>query len=216
MIALIAFVASQAVPTSDINAGLQAALSRTESIANQTFDCMDNAIPEALQSHILDATPQLIVDSGLETCQQLKKDYFAALTGAGSVISKPDAQRMTDEWFSDVRKAYVENAEKVLTAPDLAESRVKTVLVQWRKCVVGKAVDWSRLQDEAATVGQASVTACNSFDRGVRNSLSYFYRSKGLPAAQAPKHAEKLENEMREIATETVISERAKALPRQP
>lgn len=131
-----------------------------------------------------------------------------------SPITTTTAQKMADHWFRGLGEVYTKHIDETLAKPELAEVRTDYVLAKWRACVTDKASDWSRLTDDASSVAQAAVTACESFMPYVRSALGYGLRSKGLPASKSGEMANGLRPTMKEVAVSKVISERAKRLPK--
>lgn len=167
-------------------------------LIEQTSDCMDAQVRDLVQKHALDANPEMIVDSALIQCGHMKARF-------------PDPT-LADRYFESLRKLYVENVDSGLAEPELAQARSKFVIAAWRTCVTNKAADWSRLNDDAATVAKAAVTSCEALRSNVQTAIGYEFRSKGLKASAAREIADNLTATMTDVATETVISQRAKRL----
>jgi hypothetical protein len=121
---------------------------------------------------------------------------------------------LAEKAFQDLRKAYVRHIGEVMAKSDFAQARSNIAIARWRKCVTEKAAGWSRLQDDASTVGKAAVTACETMWPSVQRVLGYVYQSKGLSPSGASDVSGSLHDTMKDVATETVISERAKRLPK--
>jgi hypothetical protein len=211
---LIAIAALQATDVADAKRQLDAALARSEQISNQAFQCMDAGIKSQLKEHISDATPEGVVDAALVSCAHLKKAYAAAVTSPGGHISATTAQELADDWFEGLRRTYMKHVDDSLAKPELAKPRVNITLLQWRKCVTDKATAWSRLADEASTVGKAAVTSCSAYRGHVQAAMRYELRSSKLPESGAVEIVDSLDGKMIDVAVATVISERAKRLPR--
>lgn len=211
---LVALLALQGSDLTEHKRNLDALMARSESIMEQSFDCMDREVKKQGMAQLSDATPSTVVDGALGACSHLKNQYLDALIAPGSPIARTEAQKIADGWFNDLRETYIKHVEQLMVKPEIAEARVKVVISQWRKCITDNATDWSRLQDEAATVGQAAVTACNDFRPKLTVAIGYQLQSKGLPAGQANVMADRLHGDMKDIATQVVISERAKRLPK--
>jgi len=175
---------------------------------------MDSQTKLQLKAHMIDATPAVIVDGALASCHHLKQDYADAVTSPDVYISTVAGQKLANDWFQGLRDVYINHVDKWLSSPEFAETRAKVIAMQWRKCVTDKATDWSRLRDEASTVGQAAATSCRNYRQNLQTALTYQFRSAGVAASGATEIADKLDGQMKDVATEVVISERAKRLPR--
>ena len=211
-LAAIFLLASQVASSDAVKQELDQLVSRTSSITDQAFACLERETKEQMKLQIEDGSPETIVDAALATCNRFKNLYAQAATG--TYISPTKAQELAEDAFKNIREAYVAQAQKWLSDPIMAELRTKVVISRWRKCVTEKARDWSRLRDEATTVGSAAVTACASFERRVRSSFASELRAKKLPMSSANEVVEKAGETMRAVAIEAVISERAKHLPK--
>lgn len=185
----------------------------TEVVLERTMACMDEQVKAQLKSDPVAATPASIADGALAACKHLKQEYVAAVTSPDSPISAATARQMSDDSFQKFRETYLEHIDKMLAKPEVAKVRTTIALADWRKCVVGKATEWSRLSDEAATVGEAAVTECEFMWPKVEAVLAYDLRSQGLPSSAASTSSEKLHDAMRKVAVAAVVAERAKRLP---
>lgn len=193
---------------------LDAALSKSEQITDRGLACMDTEFKTELKNHIADATPELVVDAAIATCAYLKAEYAKAVVTPDNYISPAKGAELADSWLATLRATYLKHAEKSLSDPEFSDKRARLVTMMWSECIRKKAEDWSRLKDEAATVGKAAVTSCSVERTNVRRSLSYSIKAKKLPDTAADTVLEKVEAQMRDKAVETVISERAKRLPK--
>ncbi|MFL6759454.1 hypothetical protein [Sphingomonas sp.] len=214
MLVFVALLAAQSIDAATAKADLDAIMSRTENVEKQTFDCMDREVKVQAKAHLIEGTPQSLVEGALASCSYLKKEYVDAATDPHGVVSASTAQSEADGWFAKIKDIYVTQVDKWMAQPQLADANMNVVIFHWKKCVGDKAADWSRLTDEASTVAQAAVSACNSFRPYLIRAVGYEYRSKGLRAADAGEVAEKLQADMKEYAVQVIISERAKRLPK--
>lgn len=193
---------------------LDAALSNSEQITDRAIECMDAGFKAELKTHIIDATPELVVDAAIASCAHLKAEYAKAVVTPDTYISSEKGAELADDWLATLRETYLKHAEKSLSDPEFSDKRARLVTMMWSDCIRKKAVDWSRLKDEAATIGKAAVTSCSSERANLRRALSYSLRAKKLPDSAADTVLEKVEAQMQDKAVETVISERAKRLPK--
>jgi hypothetical protein len=201
---------TQAASASPAASALQATVSRTEAVMNQTFTCMDTQAKEQLKAQILDATPESVVEAALNDCAQYRQAYETA--AANQYISQGKASELADNWFVSLKEAYIPVVERWLRDPVIAESRTKVGVGEWRKCVTDKATDWSRTQDEAATVARAAVTSCASFRPKVQAIVAYELRTKNLPRDGVATVMASIDSALNDVAVQTVVSERAKRL----
>jgi hypothetical protein len=160
----------------------------------------------------------LIVDSALASCKHLKNEYVVALNLSDAGISAASLDKLSDTWISEIRTVYIKHVDELLTSSKIADVRLKVISMTWTKCVVQKAKDWSLLRDDAASIAIAASTSCASYKMLLRAASIYQLRSQHLPIPTAESTAEKVIEkfaiEMKDIAIETVISERAKRLPK--
>lgn len=210
----LALLAAQATDVAGTKSQLDAILASSERVSNQAFECMDANIKIALKAHLADATPETVVDSALAACSYLKKTYAEATVSPGQYISGDKSVELADNWFNDLRAAYLKHVDASLAKPELSKPRLNITLMLWRKCVQDKAISWSRLTDDAVVVGKAAVTSCNANRSNVQNALTYDLRGAGLPTSGSTQMLEKFDSTMVDVATEVVISERAKRLPK--
>jgi hypothetical protein len=213
MIILLGFFAAQVVDETASTSAIESAITGTKHVVYQSFECMNAQTKAQLLAHRSDATPEIIVDGALESCQHLRRAYIDAVTKPGTYISPAAGQEMANEWFRSLRDDYIKHIDEQLAKPDFAETRGKLTIMEWGNCVRGKAANWSRLSDDAATIGQAAVTACRDQRQSVVGAMGYQLRSKGIPVARAEGIVDRLQMKMKDVAVETIISERAKRLP---
>jgi hypothetical protein len=212
MFVMFAWLASQAADVHPAVREMKSAIVRTEAVMDQAFTCMEREVKVQAKARIVEGTPDMIVDGALASCAHLKKLYAEAAVTPDAYIAAKDGQELAEGWFSKLREMYVKQVDGWMAKPALADARMTVVIYHWKKCVTEKASDYSRLQDEATTVGQAAVTACNTFRPNLISAIGYQFKSKGLPASRANEVAESLRGDMKEVAVQVVISERAKRL----
>jgi hypothetical protein len=212
MINALIFLAAGASDAAQAKEMLDAALAKSHEVMEQGFDCMDKNVKEQFLKQTTDATPESVVNAALAACSYLKEAYASAATT--QYITADKARELADGWFSSLRDTYLTHLQKRMIDPAFAEARRNLAISEWRKCVTDKATDWSRLQDEAQTVARAAVTACSEFRPKVQVVVTYELQSKQLPVTGAREVMDTLETTLQDVAVETVISERAKRLPR--
>lgn len=213
MLTMILLLIAQSAPAPEPKQAIEAALTASRNVSNQMFACMDKGVKAEMVAQYSTASAPSVVDAALASCAHLKRDYAAAVTDG--YISPASAQELADKWSSSLREAYVKHVDQMLLKPEISAHRAKIVTMEWTECVRGKAKDWSRLNEEAATVGRAAVTACREHVTNLRAALEYDARSRKLPVDRVGELAGSLQSRMEEIAIEVVISERANRLPKQ-
>ena len=216
MLFLALLLSAQAPAATDYGQKLDAAVARAQPVTNQIFDCMDKQTKIEMKAHMLDMTPEMVVDSALKSCGYLKPDLTRAFADPDLPISNKAGLNIADKYFVSIRDPYIKNVEDLMVRPDFAKLRMDVALMRWRKCVSEHAINWSRLKDDASTIAQAALTACNSDKQNVIISAGFVLRSKGLPAGKAAGMIDTVQDAMKDIAVEAIISERAKRLPKRP
>lgn len=191
---------------------LDTALAKSNQITDRAIECMDANIKTELMKHITDASPSLVVDGAIAACSHLKAEYAVAVTSPETYITPEKGTELADGLLAHMRDTYVAHVEKRLTEPELAEKRSQILTMMWGNCVREKAANWSRLTDEASTVGRAAVTSCSTERKNLHSALVYSMRAKKLPVTGADTIINSLESQMQDQAVETVISERARRL----
>jgi hypothetical protein len=195
--------------------GLDRALAASEQVTEEAIVCMEKETKAQLKSHIVEATPELIVDSALPSCKHFRKALIESASSLETGILPSGLEKMADNWLADLRKTYIEHVDAILAMPNISESRLRIISMKWTECVTKKAEGWSRLRDEASTVGQAAATSCASYKTYMRSASAYHFKSQKLSISPSRDITEELARNMKDIATEVVISERAKRLPKQ-
>lgn len=191
---------------------LQTTVATTSVVSDQGFDCMESKSKAQLIAQIESGTSESIVTRALQECVSFKTAYARAATN--TYIPPSKANELAEGWFVQLRSTFVEQVEKWLNVPQVAETRTAVATSNWRSCVTGKARDWSRLPDEANSVATAAVTSCASFETPLRNAMAAEFRIKKLPIGRVSDVLASSRSTMNDVAVEAVISERAKKLPR--
>jgi hypothetical protein len=212
MIAALLLLAAGTTGVAQTIEQLNATEAKAREAMDKVFACMDELVKQQFLKNALDATPHSVVDEALSACSYLKQTYASAVTT--DYIPPDKAQELADDWFKSLRDTYVAHVEKQLVDPGFADARTKVGVADWRKCITDQASEWSRLSDEAQSVARAAVTACASFRPRVQAVVTYDLRSKQLPVTGASQVMETLDKTLEDVAVETVISERAKRLPK--
>lgn len=210
MIASLIFLAAQGADATQALQDLEAMTVRAERVLDQAFTCMDQQVKEEFVQQAIDGTAQSVVDGAMSECSYLKDSYVSAVTS--EYIPPEKAKEITETAFSSLRETYVSHIEEQMIEPEMADARTKVGLSAWRECVTDKASEWSRLQDEAATVARAAISACASFKPKVQALVVYQLRSKRLGPTEAGRVIEGAEDTLEDVAVGTVISERASRL----
>jgi len=155
----------------------------------------------------------LTIDSALKSCDYLKKFYVDAITKPPSIISPDEGIKLADDFFKSLREPLLKSIDDFFIQPNFAESRSKVVVLQWRECVENKAKSWSRLTDDARTIAEAAVTACQKERQNASLAFGFQLRSKSLPSEKSEQLADNIAKKMTDVAIEKIISERAMRLP---
>lgn len=211
---LLAILAAQATDVSEITRQFNTVDASAKQVMDQAFQCMDSHIKSEIKAHISDASPAVIVDASLSSYLYLKKAYADAIALPGGLIEPAKAQELAESWFGELPKVYLNHVDESLSRPDISNVRFDYALAKWRICIDEKAKNWSRLSDEASTVGRAAVTSCSDYRINVQSTIAYVVRSKKLPESATTEALRRFDSQMADIATEVVISERAKRLPK--
>lgn len=214
MLAVLLILSSSLDDASTVKSQINSTLDSVKSIADQSFTCMDSNIKTSMKEHLEDASPDVVVDSALENCSYLKKSYFDALSNPRSFIGKEEANKLSEKWFFELRKTYVNHVDSWLIKPEFAKMRSKITLMAWKNCIQEKSKSWSRLSDDATTVGKAAVSNCSSKRYNAVQAMTYEMRSIGVVSSGATDIFRELDEKAKELAAETVILERAKRLPK--
>jgi len=214
MWAALALLASQPTDASAWKADIESAVTQSQIVVDQTFDCLDKKNKAYLKAHWSSATPELVINSAFESCEYLKQAYAEAVAKPPSPISIIEAQKLADDFYKSLRSPLIKSMEYRFISPDFADFRAKLAVMQWRDCTTTKAKEWFRLKDDARTISQAAVTACHQERKNALLVFGYQLRSKSLPSGNSEKMTDSLAIKMNDLAIEIIISERAKRLPK--
>lgn len=180
--------------------------------ADPAIDCLDAAVKSEMMI-VSNDKPQKVVDTALKKCQpEISKAVKNILQNYPE--SNLQNQNVVDKITEDWRKLYEEHVDKLFITPSIADVRTRLSINEWRTCVTEKAKLWSRLADDAKTIAQAAVSACNLHEQHFASAIAFEMRAKKLPVSWVSEDRASFVATMNEVAVEAVISERGKRLPK--